>query len=285
VIVIDASVAVKWVVREMAHEAALAVVDKPWTRVAPDLLLPEVTNVLRKKRKAEEITDAQVKSGLLGVKAAVERFIPSADIAGDAFVLAQELDHSAYDCFYLACALGRGMLLSADDRFIQKCRSGGYDEFVASLNDVESGRLDARLASRLLDTRSLNSIIRLSEQITMTFRIFEQPTDVVSASRFALSDSRTLVAAFDSPAYRRLCEELETMSADSLAIVVALGWLGRSDHAAEDWPRLHLQACRMARDGFNSHRKYFISQMGQVALGMEKLRNYLAINDDGEGQN
>lgn len=281
-IVIDASVAVKWVVRETGHESALAIIDKTWTRIAPDLLLPEVTNVLLKKQRTKEVSDAQLGAGLVGIKAAIKEFVPSLELADDAVILSRELNHSAYDCFYLACSLGRGILLSADNRFIQKCRSGGYGEFVASLDDLDNGGLDARMAIKLVSSEALKRISRLVEKTDATFQALKDSAPGLSLGRFKIVNSKVYAPAFDSPPYRRLGEELEQMSADELGVVVALGWLGRSYHSVDNWPRLHEQARWMAEEGFNTHRSYFIAQMGKVALGMEKLKSYLrATEDDG----
>jgi predicted nucleic acid-binding protein len=50
----------------------------------------------------------------------IRRFIPQffelADLAALAFALARELDHSAYDCFYLALARRRAAPLVTLDR-------------------------------------------------------------------------------------------------------------------------------------------------------------------------
>lgn len=69
-IVVDASVAVKWIVREAHHEIALDIFDREWERIAPDLILPEVANVLRKKLKKNEISQDQIRIGLQGVTVA-----------------------------------------------------------------------------------------------------------------------------------------------------------------------------------------------------------------------
>ena len=47
--VVDASVAIKWFVREALHEEALRLVDNPDAMQAPDLLVVEVTNIAWKK--------------------------------------------------------------------------------------------------------------------------------------------------------------------------------------------------------------------------------------------
>lgn len=170
-IVIDASVAVKWVVREPHHETALDIVDRPWEKLAPDLMLPEVANVLRKKFKRNEIARDQIRIGLQGVTATISRFVPSSELVQDATVLADELDHSVYDCLYLACALGRGVLLSADERFVRKCAERGYGETVAALNEIGLDALGARLSLSSLERDTFQAVERLSKKVEGTINL------------------------------------------------------------------------------------------------------------------
>lgn len=280
-IVIDASVAIKWVVREPHHEMALAIIDKPWTRIAPDLLLPEVANVLRKKQRLCEITDEQVSSGLSGIKVAISRFVPSTELVDDAAILSRELDHSAYDCFYLACALSRGVLVSADKQFVQKCQASGYAQNVASVDEVGHDGLDARIALTSVSTEALARIERLTANVEKTFESLKMAALSSSpGQRFKIVDSTIYRPAFDSPAYRRLGDELKKMSTESLGTLVALGWLGRDYHSIDDWPGLFQQACLMTVEGFEKHRAYFVAQMARVPAGLAKLNNCLRSDTD-----
>lgn len=121
--VIDASVAVKWVVTETGTSDALALM-RSSQLAAPDLLMAECANVLWKK----------VQKGGLGPDEALmaARILQRADIdvyssrqfLDEATRLAIELDHPAYDCVYLALAVSNGWgLVSADSRFIRKLRA------------------------------------------------------------------------------------------------------------------------------------------------------------------
>lgn len=113
-IVVDASVAVKWTVKEDGHDEALEILDRPEGLIAPDLLLPELANVFRRKLKQKEILGEQVSQAMFAVRLAIRSFLPSRDLIDDAWQIAQRLDHSVYDCVYLACAIPAGVLVTAD---------------------------------------------------------------------------------------------------------------------------------------------------------------------------
>ena len=55
--VVDASVAVKWLVNEQASEAAHRLLNSEERLVAPDFIVVEVGNVLWKKLRRGELTD------------------------------------------------------------------------------------------------------------------------------------------------------------------------------------------------------------------------------------
>ena len=105
--VIDASVAIKWVVEEPGSAAALSLLNGPQL-LAPDLLMPECANILWKKVVRAEFTAEE--GGLaaeLLQRAGVE-LIPTRGLMAEALRLAVALNHPAYDCMYLALALARG---------------------------------------------------------------------------------------------------------------------------------------------------------------------------------
>lgn len=274
-IVIDASVAVKWLVREPNHELALDVVDLPWERIAPDLLLPEVTNVLRKKLKNNEITSGQVTAGLLAIETAISRFVPSSELASDAVILSGELDHSAYDCYYLACALGKGILVTADKRFVNKCVSTGYGEFVQLLDDLDSDALGVRIAVSSVGRETIDAIERLSAKMELTFKSLEEASSGGQQGRFRIISAMSVAPAFESPAYLRLAKQLEALGVEELGVIVALGWLGRRYYHASEFSGLLRNARSMAERGFAAHHRYFMAQMSNVSAGLAKLKAYL----------
>jgi predicted nucleic acid-binding protein len=115
-IVVDASVAVKWVLSETGSEAADALLDQDL--MAPVLWLAETANVLWRKARIGEITAEQASarlSELLTAPVASLRIEPHLE---PALKLALEIGHPVYDCIYLALALHhRTHVVTADRRF------------------------------------------------------------------------------------------------------------------------------------------------------------------------
>jgi predicted nucleic acid-binding protein len=274
-IVIDASVAVKWIVLEAHHETALGVFDGEWERIAPDLILPEVANVLRKKLKHREITQDQLAIGLHGLTVAIPRLIPSSELVNDAAALSLELDHSVYDCFYLACALGRGILLSADERFVRKCAAKGYGEAVIVLNERSLEIYEARRAISFLAPSTFEAVERLSKQVERTITSLKAAAAPFGATRFEFVDATAVGPALNSPAYLGLASVLEKLDSEQLSIILAMGWLGRSHQSASEWVTLHENARQVTARGFSEHRAYFMAQMAKVPVGLTKLERYL----------
>lgn len=268
-IVVDASVAVKWTVAEADRDQAMRVLDRAHELMAPDLLLAEAANVLRRKSRLGEVSVSQSETALRAIRVAIPRFVPSFDLADDALTLANQLDHSAYDCFYLACALPAAMLVTADARFAEKCRAHGFSSLVYSLNQIDFG---APAPSSGIDNSKIETIERLSSQLEKTFEALRASAGYGEFTGKIFVPSEIYSPVFDSPPYRRLLSELDMLSDQELAILVALGWLGRSYEKTEEWPSLITNASRMVAEGRATHRRYFVAQMSNVARGLAKLQ-------------
>ena len=122
---VDASVAIKWIYSEELSANAIRVRSR-YQLIAPELLLAECANILWKKVRREELADneAIVSAAAIG-RAGIEMVPMTALIAG-ATKLALELEHPAYDCFYIElCRLRDIPLITADDRLIRKYRQSG----------------------------------------------------------------------------------------------------------------------------------------------------------------
>jgi predicted nucleic acid-binding protein len=123
--VIDASVAVKWVVPEAGSDAAIALLGRElW---APSLWLAEAANALRKKSRRGEITEDEARLRAQDLVDAPIEPIELPVLLPSAMRMTGELGHSIYDCFYLAAALLRDTTLVTDDRrFAAKVGSHPY---------------------------------------------------------------------------------------------------------------------------------------------------------------
>ena len=172
-IVVDTSVATKWIVTEPGHEVAIALLETSFDIVAPDLLLPEISNVLRRKVRLGEISTDQAQLGIAAVRASIQSFISSVQLADEALRLSEQLDHSPYDCFFLAAALGRGVLVTADDVFRRKCSAAGFGQAVVDMTTDVGDRLSRQLALQDLTPERTAEIVRLASKMAETFRELE----------------------------------------------------------------------------------------------------------------
>jgi predicted nucleic acid-binding protein len=123
-VVIDASVAIKWVVDEAGTAEALRL--RQERLFAPDLLIPECANILWKKVRRNEMNEQEaiLASRLLG-RADIQ-LEPMRSLLEPATRLAIKLDHPAYDCIYLALADALGCeLVTADNALYRKLQSAG----------------------------------------------------------------------------------------------------------------------------------------------------------------
>jgi len=123
-LVIDASVAVKWVVDEPGTPEALVLRQKA-KLIAPDLLVAECANILWKKVQRNELSkeEALLAAGLL--QGAEIEFLPTRSLLEAATRISIELDHPAYDCLYLALAVeNECRFVTADERFLRKLVQG-----------------------------------------------------------------------------------------------------------------------------------------------------------------
>ena len=133
-LVLDASVAVKWFVEEPGTAAAMALFAEDDSLIAPDLVIAEVANVAWKHLIRGDLQYAQ----LVHVPTAVPRMFaelwPTVWLAGRAFEIASELRHPVYDCFYLALAERTGaVLVTADRRLIGRLAGSRWEALCRSL--------------------------------------------------------------------------------------------------------------------------------------------------------
>jgi predicted nucleic acid-binding protein len=117
--VVDASVAVKWLVAEKHSEEAAGLLTAGRALIAPELMFVEVASALWSLRRRHIITADEVHRALedlelapVTVTANLRQLVPAAAR------LALELSHPIYDCIYLALSLQANFpVITADQRF------------------------------------------------------------------------------------------------------------------------------------------------------------------------
>jgi predicted nucleic acid-binding protein len=134
-LVIDASVAIRWLTGEPGSEAAIALLERPLH--APDLLCAECSNALWKKVARHEISAPEAEVLAATLQAAGITLHAMRHLLAPATQLACALEQPAYACFYLALARTLGFpLVTADDRLIRTVRDhspGDLSELVLPL--------------------------------------------------------------------------------------------------------------------------------------------------------
>lgn len=148
-VIIDASVAVKWYVAEAGHAEARAIMaDANELLAAPDIIVTEVANALRRKVTEGTATRAQALSALDDLPLCFSRIIPSATTLRVAFDLALDLGHPFPDCVYLACAVMNDASLVTDDRkFLEKAVANGHKSRIVLLADWKPREPRGEIAS------------------------------------------------------------------------------------------------------------------------------------------
>jgi predicted nucleic acid-binding protein len=119
-LVIDASIAIKWVIEEEGTPQALTLRRKA-RLLAPELLVAECANILWKKARRNELSREEALLAARLLQTAAIELVPTRSLLAAATRIAIELDHPAYDCLYLALAIENDCrFVTADERFLRK---------------------------------------------------------------------------------------------------------------------------------------------------------------------
>lgn len=136
-LVVDASVAVKWLIEEEGSESARWLLEGEHELYAPRLIVSEIANALRRRTRMGD-----VQLGEAGELASIVPEMPlhwmdDEHVCADAVRLAIALDGSVYDCVYLALAHRIGAkLVTADERFVNAVAATEHGGAVMTLMDL-----------------------------------------------------------------------------------------------------------------------------------------------------
>jgi predicted nucleic acid-binding protein len=125
-LVVDASVVIKWHVDEIHADAArrLLADDAPAMHV-PELMFPEVGNILWKKTRRGELTEAHARRIAHLITRAPLDVHPSAPLLEAALEIATNTGRTVYDSMYLAVAVRlQCRLMTADEKLYNALKDG-----------------------------------------------------------------------------------------------------------------------------------------------------------------
>ena len=130
--VLDASVAVRWLVAERGSDEAAVLLGRPVGWLAPRLMLTEAAGALRRKTAGGEL-DATLAAQALdilidGTEGGLIHIADDETLVASALMLAISLKHRVPDCLYLALAEREGAALAtADTRLASLAKSRGVE--------------------------------------------------------------------------------------------------------------------------------------------------------------
>ena len=122
-LVVDASVAVKWVLPEAGSDGAVALREQESELTAPSLVIAEIGSAIWKAARSGAIRKSEATEAISAALLWFQSLIPIEELRIRALTLAIEIKHPIYDCFYLALAeRENAALVTADERLIAAAR-------------------------------------------------------------------------------------------------------------------------------------------------------------------
>ncbi len=123
-LVVDASVAVKWFVKQDSWEAARALGGPSVELIAPELVLAEIASAFWKYVRVNQLAAETAGAMLAQAPSAFARIVSLQELLPAAFQLSLSIQHPVYDCFYLALARRESApLVTADKRLAAAAQS------------------------------------------------------------------------------------------------------------------------------------------------------------------
>lgn len=135
-LVIDASVAVKFVTEEPGSDKAYKIILGPDPLIAPDWVLAECANSIGKKVLANQLSRVAAEASFAQLPEFFARLFPTDAMLDEGFRLALDMGHAVYDCVYLVLALREeAPVVTADLKFAKAARRAGFAEYVRLLGE------------------------------------------------------------------------------------------------------------------------------------------------------
>ena len=136
-LVVDASVAVKWLVEEEHSDAADRLLDGNHELFAPRLMASEVGNALWRKVRMGELERSRAGALAAAISEMAVRWTEDEEVGPDAVRLSLALNRPVYDCVYLALAHRLGAtLVTADVRFVNALAETEHGATVVTLDGL-----------------------------------------------------------------------------------------------------------------------------------------------------
>jgi predicted nucleic acid-binding protein len=139
VIIVDASAALRWFLPVRTEPLPVWRPTPQQVLLAPDLFAIEVRSAALKYVRSGEITLEAASDLIAAIDQMVPVLAPMADHKSLIWALACELDHSPYDCAYLALSLHHNaLMITADKRLLRKLEGTRLSDKAVHVTDALS---------------------------------------------------------------------------------------------------------------------------------------------------
>ena len=118
--VLDASAALRLITNAPGVEPLVQQLAEAPLVLAPELMLTEVANAIRKLQRAGQLKLIEPRALLADALELVDQIEPDRHLQVEALALACHLDHPVFDCLYLALARREAAVLLTADRRLQQ---------------------------------------------------------------------------------------------------------------------------------------------------------------------
>ncbi len=136
-LVVDASVALKWLIPETGSPQARELLSESYRLIAPDLLWIEVAAVTWKAVRRGDLSAEEAEQMASDLSAYPVEIVESLPLLPDAVRFAVETDRTVYDSLYICLAAREKVrAVTADQRLVNALRSGPYADRVLALGEL-----------------------------------------------------------------------------------------------------------------------------------------------------
>lgn len=134
-LVIDASIAVKWLLPEVNSQEALELLETGETLLAPELIYAEVANAIWKRVKLRELSPKEAGTLVKLLQNISFDVISTVNLLAPTLQIAASINHnSVYDCLYLIIAeMNDSTLITADEEFYKKISKTSLKNYIELL--------------------------------------------------------------------------------------------------------------------------------------------------------
>lgn len=135
--VVDANVAVKWFLPQVSADAARRLFTSDHSLLVPDLLFPEVGNILWKEVRFGLGTAEEARLIITGLNALPLQVYPSKPLMPLAINIALQTQRTVYDSLYLALAMTEGcQMVTADKKFYNALKTSTFATNILWVEEV-----------------------------------------------------------------------------------------------------------------------------------------------------